>query len=92
MTGQRVGRAEAPYRVVNMHCHSRRRNNKNQQIQGSELTSHHGHNRINGDIGGLGQAHAAHMEVDGHLELAPDAVVFSPCWVLSDDALQSCPD
>ncbi len=65
-------------------------NNKNQQVQASELTSHHRDNRVNGDIGGLGQTHAAHMEVDGHLELAPDAVVFSPCWVLSDDALQSC--
>ena len=62
------------------------------QIQGSELTSHHRHNRVNGDIGGLGQPHAAHMEVDGHLEFAPDAVVFSPCRVLSDDALQSCPN
>ncbi len=61
-------------------------------MQGSELTSHHRHNGVNGDIGGLGQTHAAHVEVDGHLEFAPDAVVFSPCWVLCDDALQSCPD
>ncbi len=79
------------YRVVNMHSHPCRREQKPANAR-SELTSHHRNNRVNGDIGGLGQSHAAHMEVDGHLELAPDAVVFSPCWVLSDDALQSCPN
>lgn len=51
-------------------------------------TSHHGHHRVHCCVGGLGQAQAAHMKVDGHLELASDVVVLCACWVLSDHSLQ----
>lgn len=51
-------------------------------------TSHHRHHRVDCCVGGLSQAQAAHVKVDGHLELASNAVVLCACWVLSDHSLQ----
>ena len=47
-----------------------------------------GWNRADGGVGGLSNTQAAHMEVDGHLELATDAVVLSACGVSGDHTLQ----
>lgn len=50
-------------------------------------TSHVRRNRVSSGVGGLSQPQAAHMEVDGDLKLALNAVVLCAGWVLSDHTL-----
>ena len=50
-------------------------------------TSHVRYNRVCSGVCCLSQAQAAHMEVDRHLEFAPDVVILCTGWMLSDHAL-----